>query len=137
MTDGYFMMWGQSATGAVEQRKTYVCYVMNSKLNSTTGPRITLPQLTDAASTVMMVEKRMSPAELPAGNIYAGKSLARLKADWQRFTARHRGGGYLLFADGHVNWFAQKEVITAAAGAIPTDFNKPGSLVWNPEGRAN
>ena len=27
------------------------------------------------------------------------------KADWTRFTTRHHGGGFLLFADGHVQWY--------------------------------
>ena len=141
VADGYFMMWGlppaPSTSTAPEQRKTYACYVMNSKLNSTTGPRIGLPQLTDPAATVVMLEKRMSPGEIPATDVNADKSLARLKADWQRLAGRHRGGGMVLFADGHVARVSQQDAATPVPGAVPTDYNKPGSLVWNPEGPAN
>jgi hypothetical protein len=32
------------------------------------------------------------------------------KANWKRFTTRHHGGGFLLFADGHVAWYGWGEL---------------------------
>ena len=63
----------------------------------------------------------------------------------QRFTSRHVlngvAGGFLLFADGHVDFVAHHQVLTAAVVATSSnggggDFNHPG-LIWNPYGPAN
>ncbi len=134
MNQGYFLVYGTGPGGpATVQRKTFITYVMNSKMNETKEPK--LNNLRPASNVVLMVEKRMIPGEIPATDTFASKDLGRLKSDWQRFTARHRKGGYLLFADGHVGFFTNKEISQPLNQ--PNDYNIPNYVVWNPFGVAN
>jgi len=132
--DGYFLLWGKEGVRTT-QRPTFLCYVVNSKMNQTAVVN-KLSQLRPAAEVVLMVEKRMSTGELPTSDAYRDKTLGRMKADWQRFTARHGGGGFLLFADGHVNWFTNREVAYPKFQS-PGDYNVSGQIIWNPNGAAN
>lgn len=64
---------------------------------------------------------------------------AQAKADWRRFTTRHRHGGNLLFADGHVAWFDWLEVqfpSSALANGYNnfSDANQPGFIIWSAVG---
>jgi prepilin-type processing-associated H-X9-DG protein len=68
------------------------------------------------------------------------------KGDWKRFTTRHRNGGMLLYADGHVVWHLWTDIqflandptrsITNADGSVGNG-NKPGVAIWNPLGPVN
>lgn len=129
---GYFLMYGK-LNSAIAQRKTFMCYVVNSKMNLLKSPKLT--SLRPAATTVLMVEKRMRWGELPETDINYNKTLARMKGDWQRFAARHRGGGYLLFADGHVDHFLNKDLAHPPM-ALEGDYNIANQVVWNPFGKA-
>src|SRR5207244_1346887 len=100
--------------------KTYMSYVFNSMLFTVGDDGVKydqwkLSQLRPGSDCIVMVEKLAIPGEyrLPdqasaAPNIsdkgYTN-NIGQPKANWKRFTTRHRGGGYLLFADGHVGWF--------------------------------
>lgn len=137
VTDGYFMMYGQTEgsptppTGTVDQRKVYWCYVFNSKLNNTSYS-LKMSQIRQSSEVPLLVEKMMVPGEIqPAYN----DDLCRGKTTWTRFTARHRGGGFLLFVDGHVDFFTRNELVNAPG--IPLDYNQPGKVIWNPFGTAN
>lgn len=125
---GFFMMWGlPTATQPADQRKTYMCYVFNSKLITATTERFKYSQLRPSSEVVLMLEKMMTPGEVkPAFS----KSIGRAKASWERFTTRHRSGGYLLFADGHVGFLTYDEVNKAPRA--PSDYNQPGKIIWNP-----
>ena len=106
---GYFMMYGQTPTGVTQLRRTFICYVINSKLNQGKQPKIT--SLRPASNVVLMVEKRMRPKEVPVTDAFVLKDLGQqLKADWQRFTGRHKKGGNILFADGHVAFFTNNQI---------------------------
>ncbi|HVT88505.1 MAG TPA: prepilin-type N-terminal cleavage/methylation domain-containing protein [Tepidisphaeraceae bacterium] len=152
--EGYFCI--QGAVGNTgEQRATYFCYVPNSKLNTAvvntsrskidpvTGGTYMLFKMADLRPTslvVLMVEKRMMPGEIPNakgpdGQNYFDTKLDRAKADWQRFAGRHRNGGNLLFADGHVGWFTNYEIANPP-GAFNVNYNQPGKVVWSPFGPA-
>lgn len=152
---GYFFMTGLVGTTKT-LRATYFCYVPNSKLNtyipntprSKRYPNGTLymgyrmPDLRPASNVVLMVEKRMSPGELPRGKgpdgqTYFDKQLDRAKSDWQRFAGRHRQGGNLLFADGHVEWFANYDIANFPGAVTRNNWNQPGKVVWSPFGAAN
>ena len=103
------------------------------------------------ALTAVMIEMRSVPEELDgAGSVdgktpkywhpYYGESLNRHRGDWQRFSARHRNGGHLLMADGHVEWRSNNEACTPSGGTGPSkekgrDFNKT-DLLWDPLGPA-
>jgi prepilin-type N-terminal cleavage/methylation domain-containing protein/prepilin-type processing-associated H-X9-DG protein len=139
---------GLSKEPAAVQKEVYWCYVINSKLDNSVaqvipGTAVTannsplwkISQLKQSSLTVLLVEKMMSPGEIKGiqNNVYNGgpftDSLARGKTSYTRFSARHRKGGFLLFADGHVGWFAWYDL-------QPTnpEYLVPGTLqnIWSP-----
>jgi prepilin-type N-terminal cleavage/methylation domain-containing protein/prepilin-type processing-associated H-X9-DG protein len=129
--NGYFMMWGLSGA-SIAQRRTFICYVINSKLNSIKNPKLT--NLRPASYTVLLTEKRMRPLEVSKADSFIGKNLGRMKGDWQRFASRHQNGGYLLMADGHVEFALNRDVAYPATS--PNDWNQPNYYIWNPFGAA-
>jgi prepilin-type N-terminal cleavage/methylation domain-containing protein/prepilin-type processing-associated H-X9-DG protein len=152
--EGYFVNFGRTAaSNAVVPRRTFFSYVYNSKLLDGTGlqaDRGKLSKLRPAAHVVIFVERRMNPGEVSVkddayytsqggqNNRITSRTVGRLKADWQRFTSRHNGGGHLLFADGHVGYFTMKDVLTSSTGnqGVNSDWNQPGKMIWNIYGRA-
>lgn len=112
-------------------RPTYFNYVLNSKLDNH-QPITKLSQLRPAAAVVMFVERRVLKAELPQTDPWYDKSLARLRGDHKRFTTRHRNGGFLGFADGHVSWYSNAEV-NVLQSAAPPDYNM-ANVIWDPYG---
>ena len=71
-------------------------------------------------------------------------NIGQTKADWRRFTTRHRHGGNLLFADGHVGWFGWLEVQFPASSMTSSgyngnisDANQPGLIIWSAIGPVN
>ena len=137
--NGFFMLHGAPPGGGGhgdEVRKTYVCYVINSKLNATQAAQ-KISQLRPASAVVLFTEKRMNPGELPATDANYSKALGQMKAEHKRFTARHRNGGFLGFADGHVGWFDNAELNTPFTTTPTTDFNNPDRVIWDPFGPAS
>jgi prepilin-type processing-associated H-X9-DG protein len=146
--DGYFHMHGLSGRGgAVEARKTFICYAMNYKLfGSTSNFTGKLSQLRPASQVVLVFEKRTSVGEATAdddayyasmgggSNKIVGTPVGRLRGDWRRFTSRHSQGGYILFADGHVNLFTLRDVLTP--GVRGSDWNNRQERIWNTTGPA-
>ncbi|HLL88823.1 MAG TPA: H-X9-DG-CTERM domain-containing protein, partial [Tepidisphaeraceae bacterium] len=143
--NGYFTMYGRVGATASVARDTFICYVFNSKLTSATATGLKMSKLRPSSSVVLLVEKRMRGSEAttaddtyyqtqggPANRI-TSRTLNRAKGDWQRFAARHQRntGGNLLFADGHVQFFSHREVLTR--GPVG-DMNRPGVLVWSIDG---
>ncbi len=146
--DGYFQMFGYINNGAtVEQRNTFICYAMNFKLwgasTNTTGK---ITQIHSPAATILVFEKRTSVSEVTANDdaYYvaqggaAGKILTapvgRFRGDWRRFSSRHSGGGYCVFADGHVAKIPLHDVLTATKNG--TDWNHYNNFVWTATGVA-
>lgn len=141
------------------QRCYFFSYVPNAQLENTlvdnanqnaidigAGPlngfqennmRIRLSQIPDPTSTVQMIEKRTSESELPLDDPFYDEDLKRQKSDWQRFAARHRGGGHLLFIDGHVEWMSNVDATTPNDPQYPrgegpdSAYDKP-NLIWDP-----
>ncbi len=133
-------------------KKFFFCYVPNAQLDATleknlqaqgvTDPlavRVQLSRIDKPALTVVMLEIRTVKDELPKDDPHYGEDLKRHFADWQRFAARHRKGGHMVFADGHVE---HRENIDATTNSVGTredgtgyDMNK-GNLVWDPLGPA-
>jgi prepilin-type N-terminal cleavage/methylation domain-containing protein/prepilin-type processing-associated H-X9-DG protein len=113
--------------------------------------RIRLTQCTQAANTVTMMEMRSTPDELDGlGNVdgrapkywfpYYAEQLNRHRGDWQRLAARHKNGGHVLMADGHVEWRDQVQAATPKGASAPSkdktlDFNRPDTI-WDPLGPA-
>ena len=113
--------------------------------------RMRLSMCKQTAITVVMLELRSVPEELDGSGFvgdrapkywhpYYGENLARHRGDWQRFGARHKNGGHVLMADGHVEWRSNNEACTPSGGTGPSkekgkDFNK-ANLLWDPLGAA-
>jgi len=141
----------------------YQCYVINSKLFTqlASGEYVTtvkLAQLRPGSDVVLMTEKLMQYGEYamssepevyhayanptaynlaPQGQGYTS-NIGQPKACSTRFTTRHRHGGMLLFADGHVAWFAWTQVQGIPNPQdlnIINDINRPDNhVIWNPYG---
>ena len=143
----------------------YFNYVPNSQLNNTflgrdfngaeyvqgtTDPiqignelsqkSIRLSQIKDSSRTILMLEMRANPDELPSGDVHWGLDLARHRCDWKRFAARHFQGGHMLFADGHVALVENAKATTNAQDsrdpATPGGDWNTAELIWDPMGPA-
>jgi len=162
----YFILHGSDSTGAVPSSdfKFDFSYVFNSKLTdsiaSATLTRINMSYLRPASEVVTMVEKINYPGEYENAGVqtWAGANpsapvskditpkgytndIGQAKACWDRFAARHRGGGHLLFADGHVSWYqwqsAQFPEAQLPYKAKTSDANQPGTMIWGVLGPVN
>ena len=135
-------------------------YVMNSKLFTglTNGINVThvkLAQLRPGSDVVIMTEKMTQYGEYQFSsepevyNYYLNpqgynlitqgyvSNIGQAKACNTRFTTRHRHGGFLLFADGHVAWFAWTQVqgIPDPQTHKVQDINRPDNhVIWCPYG---
>jgi prepilin-type N-terminal cleavage/methylation domain-containing protein/prepilin-type processing-associated H-X9-DG protein len=113
--------------------------------------RMRLTACKQSSITVVMIEMRSVPEELDGLGTnngrapkywfpYYGEQLNRHRGDWQRLAARHRNGGHVLMADGHVEWRDQAQATTPNGQSEPSsakgvDFNR-ADLVWDPLGPA-
>jgi prepilin-type N-terminal cleavage/methylation domain-containing protein/prepilin-type processing-associated H-X9-DG protein len=164
VANGYFVMWGHnarlnnpptpgqnmtagttdSAGGGPVSRSVFTAYAINSQINST-RKNVKIAQLSPSSETVLLMERRVNPREVtdkmqadygsPSGNDLRSRRMARIKAKWDYASARHRNGGYYLFADGHVGWLSANEVLSPpgyTAGATNVNFNQPGKVIWDP-----
>ena len=134
LVDGYFKLFGREMAGGPQSgsRKVYMCYALNSKIMTPNHPKMKLSGIRPGSTVVLITEKRMVSGELPANDANYSKNLGQLKAEAKRFTARHRKGGFLGFADGHVGWFNNAELSVPALGVTGSDLNHYGSVVWDP-----
>ncbi len=136
LKDGFFYLWGGApGTGVMQSRPVYICYAINSQLNATAGhDSQKLSQLRPGSAVVLFCEKRMTPGEIPANDPNSSKSLGQLRAEHKRFTARHRDGGFLGFADGHVAWFKNSDMQQPYTTNPVADYNNPNYYIWDPFG---
>jgi len=127
----------------------FFSYVPNQRLNDavatdgTPDPKevIKTGMIADSAATVLMMELRARPSELPSGDPYYGEAIIRNQSDWRCFPNHHFEGGHVVFADGHTAHVlndtatrsAQNNRDPAQAGG---DWNRPGKMIWNPQGPA-
>ncbi len=151
-TTGYYSV---SAGGPfAETRPMLLCYGMNSQLRSVDygnwqnfvpGQAVTygvgdlgrMALLNPTAKVALMAEKRIREDELPTNDVNYKKAMAQTKVTANRFTARHKGGGNIVFADGHVEWFLNR-TLNSGTGALkaingnPNYYNIPNLVYWNP-----
>ncbi len=169
--NGMFMLWGsdnpvvdppagtfpkiKTVVPTGTSRESFICYAMNSQLNSTRKTNVKISGMRPAGTVVIAGEKRMAPFEVtsdlqaaygsPSGNDLLSRRNARIKMKWDYAAGRHNtsgkfgGGGFLLFADGHVAFYTMKQLclpngVTPVAGT--TDMNQPSDVVWDPYGPA-
>jgi prepilin-type processing-associated H-X9-DG protein len=164
-TDGTFEMWGDPPGSEPQYMSSldprfrpvptsqnvcahvYWCYVINSKIDnslqnvpgsvvdktSSGSGFIRIPQIRQSAITVLLVEKLMTQTE---GTVVYNSNIAVGKTTYTTFAGRHRNGGHLLFADGHVDWFSNKELNPLTCGFTLSQgnsaFNLPNKVIWDP-----
>lgn len=125
-------------------KKFYFCYVWNAELDNTLEiqfpyqkPCINIAWIRPASETLIMMEIRTHKDELQSTDPFYNEDLARHMGDWQRFTARHFGGGHMAFIDGHCKYVTNEFATTNSQGSRenPTNenMNKEG-LIWDPFG---
>lgn len=158
VVNGYFQTYGWSLADdgvtytAGIMHPALICYGMNAKIRNidydyhpsatNTRPPATrqkandvnkLSRLEPPASCVLLAEKRINPNELPSTDINYGVALTPNATDPTRFTARHKKGGNIAFADGHVSWFLNSDVNKAdvVGGSYAVQFNQNGIMIWN------
>ena len=132
-------------------RQFWFSYAMNLRLNNTwltdggfgefTNDRLVgWANIGFPDRTVLMLELRAKPDELPSDDPHYSRNLNRAQCSWKRFAARHQGGGHLLFVDGHVAWALNREVTTNAQGsrdpATPNGDWNTAKYVFDPTGPA-
>jgi prepilin-type N-terminal cleavage/methylation domain-containing protein len=157
VNNGYFMLWGVDPAQGLKavQLKSYMSYAFNSKLYTSTQTVWRMSQLQPSSTTVLIMERVMTPGEWLDPEVQAwGRAnastkvgltitsagytgfIAQPKACWSRFSARHRHGGFICFADGHVGWLPWTDtqgVPALTTQAVP-DWNNPSKCIWNPAG---
>jgi prepilin-type N-terminal cleavage/methylation domain-containing protein len=148
---GFFQMYGsddsvlslpspanQPPSAPAVTRPVYWCYVYNSKLNNTAGHSVVkITQIVRSTEVPLLVEKLMAPLSNDPTFTANSEPLGRGKTAWTRFANRHRKGGYLMFIDGHVGWFARNDLYNNPPGVAAQDWNYYGKVIWNPWGPAN
>ncbi|MEM1027635.1 MAG: prepilin-type N-terminal cleavage/methylation domain-containing protein [Planctomycetota bacterium] len=120
-------------------RSFFFTYVVNSALTRSLAPLTRTPRIingleipslvdfTSPSSTVLMIEKRAVANEIAAESLggtdsdFYSRDLNRVKGDYQRFAARHDGGGHLLFADGHVERVDYLDALTQNDGNVDVE----------------
>ena len=132
-------------------RQFWFTYAMNLRLNNTwltdggfgefTNDRlVSWANIGSPDRTVLMLELRAKPDELPPDDPHYTRNLNRAQCSWKRFTARHQGGGHILFIDGHVAWALNSEVTTNAQGsrdpATPNGDWNTAKYIFDPTGPA-
>jgi prepilin-type N-terminal cleavage/methylation domain-containing protein/prepilin-type processing-associated H-X9-DG protein len=123
--------------GPTGLRAVYWCYVYNSKLNDTLGhSSVKIAQIPHSTEVPILVEKLMEPLLNDPTYVPTAEPLGRCKTAITRFANRHRGGGFLLFVDGHVDWFSRNDLYLNPPNAANGDSNYPGKVIWNPWGPA-
>jgi len=148
--------------------KFNLSYVFNSKLGDawepvsgktqTIIPVIRKSHLRPADQVCVILEKLASYGEYTAPTVQAyatqyptvygtkinakgcNTNVAQPKSNWKRFAARHREGGMILFADGHVGWLSwvdtqipasQMPFVAESTAGSGSNANQPGKIIWS------
>ena len=142
--------FGESGKGGIS-RGFWFSYVMNIRLNQTLLSSAGLPStsfqklvrmshISAPDHTVLMLELRANPNELPQSDPGFIRNLDRAACSWKRFASRHFEGGHLTFADGHVQWMSNDQASTNSQGSrspsTPDGDWNTNKLVWDPLGPA-
>ena len=94
----------------------YFSMAMNSKLIDGPAPTIKVSSIQRASSTVVFLENRL-PDEAKVDTAQSGSDLGQPASFASRFSARHRGMGNLVFADGHAQVFKGSQVVETRVGS--------------------
>jgi prepilin-type processing-associated H-X9-DG protein len=158
----YFLLNGTDSQGVLlpingHYFKFGMSYVLNGSITQTIAStqipsQVKLSQMRPASAVVVVMEKLMKPGEYldPAvqkfiadnPGVYSGiadttgfiSNIGQPKGNWKRFSTRHHGGGNLLFADGHVSWFAWRDTqipLSQLPFSATSDANQGDTIIWS------
>ena len=125
-----------------DTRPTFICYAFNYKLFGTTTAIGKITQIDRPSETCVVFEKRTSVSECTqadddyynsvggGANKILNSPIGRLRGDWRRLASRHRKGGFILYADGHVGQVPFRDALTPNTPGVK-DWNRPGQIIWN------
>jgi prepilin-type processing-associated H-X9-DG protein len=124
--------------GVRSDLNVYFSLTMNSKLIqppvSNPEASIRYDSIQRPAETVVFLESRVSVQEPKADSLQWNTELGQPSCFASRFSPRHRGGGNLGFADGHVDWRSGPTVVETRAGRARGFAIFPdGDLIWTPD----
>jgi prepilin-type processing-associated H-X9-DG protein len=107
----------------------FFSYAMNSKLALGQIATIKLGSIQFPAETVSFLDNRLEdePMVDPFQDVM---NLGQPSAYASRFVTRHLQRGPLAFADGHVEFYAGREVVTNGADICP-----PTKIIWTADGK--
>jgi prepilin-type processing-associated H-X9-DG protein len=125
-----------------------ICYGMNSQLRAIDysswrnlypvplpgdGDISKMSRLNPTGQVALVAEKRIRPDELPPTDAnYNKASLAQNKVTATRFAARHKKGGNVTFADGHVEWLLNAQISNPFKALKSNYYDLPNIVIWNP-----
>ncbi|HTH48808.1 MAG TPA: type II secretion system protein [Candidatus Limnocylindria bacterium] len=135
-TDGQFLSRG--AFGFFSYGMNLDLKLQSSIRNGIQGNVIPYPNMptiggvSDASATVLLVDQVFSPThELYAPTPARNSALPAARS--QRFTARHgngsRGGGNLMFLDGHARFYTRAYVTNGSTSLVE---KQNSDVIWNP-----
>lgn len=96
----------------------FFSYAMNSKLALGQVKTIKLSDIQNHAATVTFLDNRLEP-EPKVDPLQDDLNLGQPSAFASRFVTRHLGRGPLAFADGHVEFFGGRDVVTNGTAIVP------------------
>ena len=149
------------------QPRAFFCYVPNASLDNTfqstyyveespgyytdIDPNFVMKrtQIQKPGVTVLMLEKRTRPDELPRidededededeyEDVFYTEDVRQHLANWRHFAARHDGGGHVLRGDGSVQYYLNDAITVDSTGIKDggADYNR-SEIVWDPLGAA-
>jgi prepilin-type N-terminal cleavage/methylation domain-containing protein/prepilin-type processing-associated H-X9-DG protein len=143
VTSGYYAL-SPTAGPSTETRLMLLCYGMNSQLrnwsydswqdyNQILGGDKDIPKfsmLEPVSRVALIVEKRIRQDELTRNDPNYHTTMTQSKVTVTRFTARHKKGGSIAFADGHVEFFTNYALNKNANSN--NDYNQANLVIWNP-----
>jgi prepilin-type processing-associated H-X9-DG protein/prepilin-type N-terminal cleavage/methylation domain-containing protein len=147
VVDGFFQTTGWLTTDqsnpTLQTRPVLIAYGMNALLRNwdyeirATRPypghtRSTdiqrLAAIPSPGATVLLAEKRLTPAEIQPSDPNSSVALTPNRVDPTRFAARHNNGANIVFADGHAEWIAYAQV--TAVNSADASSTK---IIWKPQ----
>ena len=137
------------------QPRAFFCYVPNAALDNAfqstyvaeespaydiaRDPNFVMKrtQIQKPGVTVLMLEKRTRPDELPADDVFFNADVRQHLANWRHFAARHDDGGHVVRGDGSVQYYLNDTITTDSTGIKDggADYNRP-EIIWDPLGAA-
>lgn len=115
-----------------DSTKVFFSYAMNSKLAlGQSAATVRLGAILNPSATVTFLDNRLEP-ETKVDPLQDDTHLGQPSAYASRFVTRHLQRGPLAFADGHVDFFVGRDVVTKGGAIVPQE-----KIIWTTDPRLN